>query len=224
MKKNIVYIGDTHGVSLLFSLLLKSLKKDTTYIHVGDVGLGFVDYNQDIALLTRINHLLILQNNELLLLRGNHDNPNFWNLDLKLSNVKLVKDYEVLDNHLFIGGAISVDRTLRTINKDYWENEKIIEKDVTNLKGIEVVVTHSKTKIQPPYTINNFIKEISKKDKSLLIELDEEQEYLTKVYKDLSVNNDIKLWINGHFHNSNTTYFEKTKFVTLDINEFYEEL
>jgi len=44
----------------------------------------------------------------------------------------------------------------------------------------------------------------------------------TALYEKLIKTNNIGHWFYGHFHDSNTDYIDDTKFVLLDILEFYE--
>ena len=81
-------------------------------IQVGDFGAGFrKDFLDDMLYL---NDVLNEYNVTLYVIRGNHDDPKFFNGNHNWGNLKLLKDYTVLDLEgkkiLLIGGAISIDR------------------------------------------------------------------------------------------------------------------
>ena len=48
----------------------------------------------------------------------------------KYSHIKFISDYSIIQtidgNILCIGGATSIDRVARILNKSYWDNENII--------------------------------------------------------------------------------------------------
>ena len=109
------FIGDTHGMRPVFSIVDRFKIEKSNLIHVGDFGLGFVSIMQDVKNLEVIDEMLIDTQNKLFVVRGNHDNPIFWDkskgLNLpKLHNIHLVDDYSVLDIEnkkiLCVGGGI----------------------------------------------------------------------------------------------------------------------
>src|ERR1044072_2364430 len=160
MNKELYFIGDTHGLGPIFKIIDKHNLKDCNIIHVGDVGLGFQEITRDIKNLGILDEMCIANDIMLYCIRGNHDNPIFWDrskgLNLpRLHNVDLVEDYKVLTingkNILCIGGAISIDRQVRKNDRipTWWEDEvfKYEPKKLENLAGryknIDLVVTHS---------------------------------------------------------------------------------
>jgi len=73
-----VLIGDLHGG---YPELLNKIKKykleNTSFIQVGDWGLGFQRRELDIKALVQIDSFLREQANRLYIIRGNHDNKWF---------------------------------------------------------------------------------------------------------------------------------------------------
>ena len=95
-----ILLGDIHGrLSIIINFIQKNDIDNENIIQVGDFGLGFDSYLTDIENLDKLNNILSKKNNKLYALKGNHDNPEFWNgrLDNKWSNIKLVKDYSILE-------------------------------------------------------------------------------------------------------------------------------
>ena len=58
-------------------------------------------------------------------------------------------------------------------------------------------------------------------DKTLKNDLNKERQDITDMYEILNKNNNIKLWIHGHFHTHEEAMVEDTKFICLNCDEFY---
>lgn len=146
-----VYItGDVHGnfVKLIFSLTQK-LIKDAVVIVAGDVGIGFEQseyYHQ--VYNTTMKKFLEKHNIDLICLRGNHDDPEYFNNPQMVINEprwKTIPDYSIIrifneqqmvkdipetliSTHdiLCVGGATSIDRVdrLRVEHKNYLEHQR----------------------------------------------------------------------------------------------------
>jgi len=115
----IFYLGDIHGNFNLINQYIKMYDlKDAHIIQVGDFGVGFNTFEKEKRLLQMTHDVLVKNNVMVWAIRGNHDyKPYFDNDPFEFTNIKLVKDYTVLNlegkNILCIGGAVSVDRMLR---------------------------------------------------------------------------------------------------------------
>jgi len=157
----ILLLGDIHGnFNFLKNQIHTKNITDCTIIQVGDFGIGFTYKENDKQTLENLNDFLKDVNVTMLVVRGNHDNPNFFNGDYDFSNLKLLPDYTTLNlegiNFLFVGGAVSVDRTTRikenasnikygSRKRCYWDSESVVYKpEITKtLKDIDVVITHT---------------------------------------------------------------------------------
>lgn len=131
--KKIYVTGDVHGNLSELVYYLKSMKvSNSVVIIAGDIGLGFEKKQYYIHLYkSKLKKYLEENNVYIVCIRGNHDDPSFFNTDdtLNLPNFIPVADYTVLkiyetvnedlDEHklkhsiLCIGGATSIDRTDR---------------------------------------------------------------------------------------------------------------
>ncbi len=238
----ILLIGDIHGNFnyLKYQITQKNIT-DCTIIQVGDFGIGFTNRDNDIETLKNLNDFLMGQNITMLAIRGNHDNPDFFNGDYDLSNLKLLPDYTTMNvddyNFLFIGGAISVDRTDRIKENNtnmkygsrkrcYWEGEDIeYNPQITkNLKGIDIVVTHTAPDWCWPNNklgFGKFVEDWAKYDKNLIEDLRFERNQMTNIFLDLYENNQIKKHFYGHFHKSKLETHNGIDHHLLDINEIY---
>ena len=195
-------------------------------IQLGDFGAGFSpDFLDDMEYL---NEHLFEYNVTLYVIRGNHDNPKFFNGKYNWSNLKLLKDYTVLDLEgkkiLLIGGATSIDRNHRTENISWWSDEifRLDIKKIKKLKDIDIVVTHTTPNFANPISLNSLVLLFAQDDSNLISDLTFERSELKRLYDILSENNEIKHWFYGHFHNTNTEEYNNTTFNLLGIDEFYD--
>lgn len=235
------FIGDTHSIKPIFTIIDQHQLENQQIIHVGDFGLGFQPIVRDIRNLEILDQMLGETGNELYVIRGNHDNPIFWdkkNIWLPtFHNLHLVEDYSVIDIEgkrvLFVGGAISIDRSIRKDKNppSWWENEVFtfdperLERAVNNGR-VDIVVTHTAPNFAYPQnsrnsTIYNEIEKLHGND--LYSELDAERLEVGNVFKYLlSEKKTPTNWLYGHFHSSRKQTISGTEFKLLNINELYE--
>lgn len=240
--KNILVIGDNHDHWEVFPNIIRDYGLDNcAVILAGDFGIGFEPFNNEMRKVSYLSKRMAYTNSVLFVVRGNHDNPEYFTGIFDTDNVKLVPDYTVLNingiNILCVGGAFSIDRTIRksyfnfnntksgVISKnDYWPNEMFIydHDKIMSMKNINMVVTHSAPKICPPYIKNN-LKFWSINDKNIIEDCNIERSQLFQIYDNLIQNgNNISHWFYGHFHNHYKTPYHNTIFIGLDINDLAE--
>ena len=118
--KAIVVSGDIHGdfTQLVFKCCMQYGMKNTLVIVAGDCGFGFERLGYYENLYKKCRNRLTKANNWLEFLRGNHDNPAYFNDGLiKHKRWITVPDYSVIKacghSILCVGGAISIDRMWR---------------------------------------------------------------------------------------------------------------
>jgi len=241
MEKNIIYLGDIHGNFTQLRAYINRLNiSDTTIIQVGDFGIGFTTKKNDEEILFELNKFLESKTIIMLAIRGNHDDPFYFNGDHMYSNLKLLPDYTVMDiedeKHLFVGGAISIDRKYRIENdkvydrmgvakNSYWKDEVFVlnKKKLNKIKGIDVLITHTTPDWCFPVNYGSFpeiVRSFANDDPSLIFDLTMEREELGKFFSILSENNNIKHHFYGHFHNSHTVENEGCTHHLLGIFEF----
>ncbi len=149
MKKPVYVLGDVHGKwEELFSIINANKISGCYLICVGDLGVGFKDnYSKEIRCLEIANEFFSKREIQFLSIRGNHDNPTFFNDEIQeFSHLRLIPDYHVEfineEKFLFVGGAISIDRRLRVPTISYWDDETFILKP-DFIVECAVLVTHS---------------------------------------------------------------------------------
>lgn len=243
----ILYLGDIHENFHIVNQYVKLYNIKNAYIiQVGDFGVGFKSLVKDKRHLEMVNVELQKRNIILYAIRGNHDyKPYFDNDPFKLSNVKLVKDYTVLNlvgqNILCIGGAISVDRRdrktrnqaigrydIKTGTETWWPDEKFVWEDdkLVDLKNINIIVTHT----APDYCIPDngngfgpFVDDLIKLDPELKLDLLDERRHMTLAFQTIKMNNDITHHYYGHFHRNNYMNYDGTVHRVLGVGELWEE-
>ena len=237
-------VGDTHGnnLQLAYHLLPKVPKESKKAIlHVGDFGMGFSSHVGELDNMEHLDRKLAKNNVWLYVIRGNHDNPAYFdsnNLkcqDLSgLSNITLIPDHTLLTldfigaiqkNIYCLGGAVSVDRTNRTPSKSYWWNEMVPDLPQQELdkipKGIDIVLTH--TRPQGVFPIDKKgIEYWLLRDMGLDYDLGVELGRITKVFDTINKKNTCYTHYYGHFHMSNVEHFGDIKHQLLNIDELIE--
>ena len=228
-----IMLGDIHGTfEAISKFIIDNDIRDTVLIQVGDFGVGFGDNENTFIRLNVLNKTLEDRNCTVVAIRGNHDDPSWFNVRWDFSHILLASDYTVLETRnrtfLLVGGAISIDRKMRiaydkdSTYKTYWSGEAfeyngtlldaIFESDV----NIDTVVTHSSPYYAYPYS-DSILQEWYAQDSNLYDDIKAERNDLNKLYDKLSTKYNIKEWYYGHYHSAQTTLYNDTKFVLLDM-------
>lgn len=231
---NTYYVGDVHGNLAIIDRILGFSNEGDTIIQVGDFGIGFFHDK----FFEKYSHKLESKGVNLLAIRGNHDDPSRFDGSKIGSNIELVSDYSIKNingkNHLFIGGAVSVDRIKRIPNHNWWENEIVQfneenESFLNSLTDIDVVVTHTCPRTAFPLDhigVGFYFDEDSELSKDIEIEFNK----MDKIKDILTKNNNIKNWMFGHYHVSKSFKYVHREgpgagnyisYRCLDINEIY---
>jgi hypothetical protein len=226
-------IGDTHGHNdPIFNWIDNS--RTNTLIHVGDFGAGFRDYTPK---LPRIGSLLNNRNKTIIVIRGNHDDPEYYDDRLyggEYGGLKLIKDGTILkwnntasykqdkpvSNIMLRGGALSVDRDRRTLDLTYWSSENFNPTPSVE-DHIDYVITHTAPRAVHGLTTNAYVKSFFNNDTLLEEDLNRESEDLQGWIDGIIDSQDTPpvSWHYGHFHQSKTTDYRGIKCTMLNINE-----
>lgn len=247
MNDNVIFLGDIHGNWSVISWFLKQRQLEgVQIIQVGDFGVGISPYDLEMPILNNINDLLSNRQSTLYVIRGNHDNPEWFDGNHNLSNIIFLEDFSVMNfmgkNVLFIGGATSIDRTqqikketkLREKGKDvtfFFEDEAVIKPPlnhkIPDLTYIDVLVTHTcnmsvyNDMLSKNLASNNYIYDKAKEynDPDVIQSIMMDHKRLEMFYEQAP---NIKEIYFGHFHKSINEIMDGVKYKCLDIEEFYQ--
>ena len=127
-NKRAYVVGDIHGHFDIIKNQIKTYKiTDSVIIFAGDIGLGFEKTEHYKQIFPKLNKVMKMQGNVLLFVRGNHDDPSYFQEEkINYSNIKSIPDYSVINFYqdwddemkespkfsiLCVGGGISIDNT-----------------------------------------------------------------------------------------------------------------
>lgn len=221
-----VLLGDIHGdfQEIYYFSKRNETQEPINLIQVGDFGAGFK--SSFIDDMEYLNTELANSNVTLYAIRGNHDDPKFFNGEYNWSNIKLLPDYTVLEIEgkriLLVGGAISIDRLQRTENVSWWKDEvfNFDSEKLSEFRNIDTVITHSAPHFVFPQTFNSLVLSFASYDSKLIQDLTDERNRFNEMYNILNENNKIKHWFYGHFHTTRSERYEDTMFHVLGVNFF----
>jgi len=248
--KGIVVAGDIHGdfKTLVYKCCIQYGMTDTLIVVAGDCGFGFhrPGYYEDLYM--QLSSRLSKGNNWLVFVRGNHDNPAYFDgHQVNYKRWKAVPDYSVLKacGHtiLCVGGAISVDRTYRksemygmtiVVEKDrrlevayYWPDEKPVYDEtrleaVDKMCAVDTVITHT----APSFcelTSRQGIQDWLGKDEELLQDIQAERKVMDNICAFLKGHDHpVNQWYYGHFHESWHSEIDGVRYNMLDCMELRE--
>ena len=221
----IILMGDSHSAATVTTFIRDKISEGETVVHVGDVGVGFglESYALDNAKtwIGMLNDICVKKNIVLYLVRGNHDNPLCWTWPNR-SNVIFVQTGDVGyfpngKKTLFIGGGISVDRTIRRQGYNYWFDE--ITEKLEHVTKTDFVFTHDAPEEfnHPTRTLPNGWGWYVDRDVMLMEDSRKQRANVTKICHESGA----KFIISGHFHNSFKETLGEVKYQCLNINELF---
>ena len=137
-KQKTYVVADNHGKFERLKFELNKIK-NCVLIIAGDCGIGFRKEEEMKQSLQPLSEKCVKRNINLIMVRGNHDNPYYYNQkQLVYKNFITIPDYSIVTvgttNILCIGGAISNDRKTRKFFdqrklEDLMENEHLSEEE-----------------------------------------------------------------------------------------------
>ena len=237
----IIAIGDIHGefgkIQNGMVEIMESAGEPVNFVQLGDFGLGFERPKRDHDRLTTINHFLKEKDSHLYVIRGNHDNPSFWNegCGYEFSNIHFVCDDSIQEidgkSCYFVGGAVSIDRSRRTQGIDYWKSEIYRHKNSSRYysfergirQKIDILFTHDVYHPVSPFgTTSDNLKYWCERDENLMGDILKSQAEMMSLYHDVYDSNPNFSWYHGHYHESHVTNNDGQIVHSLSILEFKE--
>ena len=227
-KDKIIIVGDIHGAYPRLRYDISRSYTDAYIIQVGDFGFGFHKPNYYKTELEDVSKTLTKTNCHLYVIRGNHDDPSYFaetNNPFGFDNITVLADYSELNllgkSILLVGGAVSVDRRFREDGKSWWSDEdfnlKLEDQFPYKDRQYDLVVTHTRPGVCGAFKGFDNIQYWCDQDPDLKNDLIDESQQLDYLYERTKP----KDWYYGHFHNSDITQYEDTKFRCINIDEHY---
>lgn len=236
-NNDLVFIGDLHGHwEEINHFVNKYNVENLNFVQVGDFGLGYLKKNKQDSELKELSDFLKERGCFLYVIRGNHDDPYYFDGNYNFENIFFLKDYTVLSNEkhsiLCIGGATSIDRlysqeSSERIGRPLWWKDEIFIYDEGKINEIiknyeiDTIVTHNSPNSFYPYSFGRIVYEYSINDHMLIQDLTNERILINKIYEKFLDNILPKNWIYGHFHKSHVEDHNGLFSRLLNINEFY---
>lgn len=252
--KSLVVCGDIHGD---FNLLVNKIcvqyrLKETVVVVAGDCGFGFEKKGYYDNMVKRNSKRMNEANNWIVFIRGNHDNPAYFDgKTFKHKRFLAIPDYSVVNacghSVLCVGGAISIDRSYR---KAAWEHHQMKLKRFTcTIDDDPLAPNYYWQNEGPVYDHTLLTKLLVENDVDTVIthtapsfcELQEKAGLEEWAAQDPDLLQDVRLerstmdsinkelsgqsvthWCYGHFHRSWHSSIGGILFKMLDIMEFYE--
>ena len=246
--KSIVVSGDIHGdfAQLVYKCCVQYSMKDTLIIVAGDCGFGFYKFGSYEYVYQKCRDKLSKANNRLAFVRGNHDNPAYFEEGVvKHKRWMTIPDYSVIKacghSILCVGGATSIDRLYRIMSERwhpletdeplapnvYWPNEQPyydeLKLDAIDEKfAIDTVITHT----SPSFcelTSHQGLYEWAIRDENLIDDVKNERKVMDNLHTYLyAKNHPLRYWFYGHYHQSWHSEIDGVKYNMLDIMELRE--
>lgn len=227
-KRNLIFCGDIHGdfKKLVWTAIDKFKLENADIVVLGDFGVGFD--NKIFADYERVANRLEERGIMIYTIRGNHDDPSWFDGSKDFPRLKFLKDYEIItlgddQTILPIGGANSVDIEYRLKENEklakkkracWWEGEDIERKKIKDIpKRVDIVISHECPILFSPIPSRREDCPLDQYSKIL-----DSRNYLSKIA--MEVNADY--WFYGHYHSSYSGDFNELRWRCLDIMEFYQ--
>lgn len=231
--------GDIHGelVSLVYDLTERYKIDNADILVLGDFGAGFGGPNSLSVLYDRVKKRLEKHDIVIHAIRGNHDDPSFFDGQHDYERLKLLPDHvvvEICGKKIYpVGGAVSVDvdrkdakgMSRRDYNNKYkrfgssrrcwWEDEAPVEKMKGLPVSVDIIVSHDAPLGFDPVPLRPEDVSFETWEKILAC-----RRYLDHVQYEVRA----KWWFYGHHHHSFSGHIGDLKYRGLGINELFEVL
>ena len=229
-NSGIVFCGDIHGElrKLVWNLVYNKKIVNSNIICLGDFGVGFSKPRQMDLLYKKVESRLEKSNNTIYVIRGNHDDPDYFDGTHDYPRLKFVKDYEILEvsgiKILPIGGASSTDKDWRqkfndrmerigSSKRSWWPGERPTQIPIKQLPNkVDVIISH-----EAPLSFEPVVVRESGLSEEIYNNIIEDRHYLDNVLQEVVS----KYWFHGHYHKSTSGSYGDLLYKGLNIEELY---
>lgn len=235
MDRHLYICGDIHGeIKRLVHDAAHRLKIRCADIFVvGDFGVGFGRPNSMDVRYCEIRSALEANDICLYTIRGNHDDPAFFDGQHDYERLHFLPDHKMIElcgKRIYpIGGAVSTDidlidpltrKSRRTINESlikhgsskrvWWQNEALVQITEGLPESADIIVSH-----EAPLSFAPMLERDKHVGESTWQQVVESRRYLDYVLKAIKP----PLWFYGHYHHHYEGFLGKTAYQGLDIAE-----
>lgn len=222
MERNLIVCGDLHGE---LPTLVNNVPPNSDVLVAGDIGVGFGAPLSFDVLVQKVKPKMDKKDVNFYCIRGNHDNPDFFDGRVMGERITLLKDhvpFTVGGKLIYpIGGAPSHDVGDRLSKQEklerygsskriWWPGECIVPHESKLPTHIDIMLTHdSPTYFAPPLIREDGI------DYETYKKMVDGRRYLSSLFE-LSV---VDSWYYGHYHTSMSGSYGKCMWRCLDSLE-----
>jgi hypothetical protein len=203
------FIGDVHGKYNQYHRIVRDSPYRTH--QVGDMGIGFRRWPHGDLAPNPSFDLMVAHGATFH--RGNHDNPANC-----ARHKQCIPDGTVVDNIMYIGGGVSVDRAYRIEGYSWWSDEELSQHRLDMLVSEfaviepEIMVTHE----CPQFIAEAIVGRMVNSKTGDPMKLDPRNASRTRVaFNEMAYVHHPKLWIFGHWHEPFDMTFDGTRFICL---------
>lgn len=226
----LLFSGDIHGElkTIVWKVTIQLKIKHASLIICGDFGAGFGKPKYLDLLYKSVEKRLEENDITVYAIRGNHDDPEYFDGKHNYPRLKLLKDHEVVEiegKKIYpIGGAHSIDRKERWEENDklkhfgsskrvWWENEWPEEIYENLPEKVDIVVSH-----EAPLTFEPVVvRKTADNDLELWKDILKARKYLDYVLNNVNT----CWWIHGHYHKSTSGNYAGVMYRGLAIEEIF---
>lgn len=222
--------GDIHGEwkELVWTLTVKYGITEADVVVLGDFGIGFD--NSMPGLYKRTEKRLEEADIVIHALRGNHDDPEFFNGEHDYPRLKFLKDSTVYTfcgdkKALILGGACSTDITWRLKENQelaskgkstrvWWPGEDIKKTPIKDLPSrVDLILSH-----EAPLSFDPVLIRMTETPEYQYEKIKDSRKYLEEVFNEVWCDR----WYYGHYHNHYLGTTGRTSWRGLGIMEIVE--
>lgn len=225
---DLLFVGDIHGElkHSIWKITEQHRIRDANIVYCGDFGAGFGRPKAMDEMYKEVQSKLEKNNLYLWVMRGNHDNQDFFDGLHNYPRLCFLQDHVLIKlsgKTIYpVGGGTSIDKEWRIEKNNeskkygsrlryWWPGERIVRKYVSLHSKVDIVVSHEAPLDFSPVTIRtDFTDEIYE-------EIIEDRKYLGWVLRQLKP----ERWFHGHYHQSSSGDFLGTLYRGLAINELF---
>lgn len=230
-ERDTVFVGDIHGnlEHIVWEICSRFSLTDTDVIFCGDFGVGFGSKEGMNILYKSIEPKLEKSRNKFWVLRGNHDDPDYFDGTHNYPLLVFLQDHVPVEINGWsiypVGGGTSIDRSLRipenlkyikygSQKRVWWPGERIIKKFIGLPPKVDIVISHEAPMDFDPILIK---KDGLMMTGEIIDNIKVDRNYLGWLLRELHP----KRWFHGHYHRSTSGDYLGCLYRGLAIDEIF---